>query len=278
MYESQQSDRSGPNDRARSPVSPLDSNGKTWNYPPRANALGPLHDIPIDGAPNEPFHSRPMSYYDGIPKSPEPDPKAVFADLPAAPPKKRLSRPFEQPHPTNSHAQTSGHGKASAATAAVSMQANMTRADSHLRRQPAQPSSRKAPRKAPPAPLTIPKPAHQSKRPQREPSPFQGEQAPAERSGHRQGNQARKQRPAHHQGWDPLAAAPPRQQRTAHGPHRDRRHRDDLEWQGDRAVKNNRSKQKEPRSKEGRACFFFVMIMLVVAIVVIALVLTKSVH
>ena len=180
MYKSQQPERStskasyaasdittydnGP----RSPVSPLDSYGETWKYPPRAqahlNGLGTLYEVPLDEAPKDHFRSRPMSYYDGLQTSPEPDDKAVFAELPAAPPKPRLSRPFDQPHPIPSHGQTSRQEKPSAPPANVLMQTNTTRADSHLRRPPAESFSK---RKAAPVAITIPPPAHQPRRQQR---------------------------------------------------------------------------------------------------------------
>lgn len=265
----------------RSPVSPLDSYGETWKHPPRAqahlNGLGTLYEVPLDEAPKDHFRSRPMSYYDGLQTSPEPDDKAVFADLPVAPPKPRLSRPFDQPHPIPSHGQISRQEKPSAPPANVPMQTNMTRADSHLRRQPAESFSK---RKAAPAPLTIPPPAHQPKR-QYEPNPHQEAQPHTQRSGPHQGKQAPAQRTALHQGWNPLEE-PPRQQRTAHAEHKDRRQDrrrdDDLEWQAGLTRSNNRSKHDDPQYKSGRRCFFFLLIMMILVIVIIVVVARKNMH
>ena len=278
MYESQQPDHPSANDDSRSPVSPLDSSSETRQYPPCANAhpkaLGSLHDIPLDEAPKNHVQSRPMSYYDGLPTSPEPDTKAVFADLPPAPPQNRLSRPFEQPHPVDENARTAQHGQAPAAPAAIPTPANMTRADSHLHRQRARSSSRKGP----PAPLIIPPPAHRS-RCHREPSPHPRNQTSAERSVGHQGNWARVQRPARHEGWDPLDE---RQQRTGHAHDKDRgrdhRRRDDLEWQGGKIGKKNRSKHDDPEYESGRRCFFSLMLMMIVAVVIIVITVHKTVH
>ena len=171
-----------------SPVSPLDSNGETWKYPPNANA-----------------HPKGLWKPDQIP-------------LEQVPAKTRLSRPFEQPYPIY----TSERRQVSAQPAAAPMQANIKRADSHLRSQPAQ-----VPKKmtAPP-PLAIPKPAHQPRR-QHEPNPVPED---------RQNDQTGLQRSARHQGWNPLKE-PARQQDAAHDHGKDdqRAHGRgrDLERQGD---------------------------------------------
>lgn len=277
MYKSQQSDH-----RPRSPVSPLESNGETWKYPPRAKAhlkgLGTLYEIPLKEAPKDLFRSRPMSYYDGLQASPEPEDKAVFADLPAAPAAKRLSRPFEQPYPTYNQSPTSAKGQALAPPANTPMQANLSRADSHLRRQPAGPPARKAI----PAPISVPKPAHQSTR-QREPNLYQENKVPAQRSGRNQGKQAPAQRPPRHQGWNPLEE-PPHQQRTAarahHQDHRRDHHRrgEDVEWYGELKRSNNRSKHKNPQHKDRWTYFFALLIAISLGIVVIVVAVEKSKH
>ena len=93
-------------DKPLSPVSPIESNGENWKYPPIARShlhgKGTLSKIPL-----EEVHG-----------------------------KKRLSRPFEQPYPMS----TSGQKQASA----QAMQANMKRADSYLRQQPVQVPTRTA--------------------------------------------------------------------------------------------------------------------------------------
>lgn len=275
MYVSRKNDN-----RPRSPVSPLESNGETWKYPRRAQAhlkgLGTHYKAPLDKAPKDHFRSRPMSYYDGMQTSPEPEDKAVFADLPAAPATKRLSRPFDQPYPTYNNGMMSGQGKASKPPGDIPMPANMTRADSHLRRQPAESSKRKAA----PAPISIPKPAHQSRR-QREPSPYQRDQLPVQRSGGPQGKKAPAQRSARHQGWNPLEE-PPRQQRTARAHHQDpsrhQHHGDDREWKLELGRSNNRSKHNDPQYKSGRRCFFFLLIMMIVVVVIIVVMVTRKTH
>ncbi|KAL9072048.1 MAG: hypothetical protein Q9161_003823 [Pseudevernia consocians] len=275
MYKSRQNDNC-----PRSPVSPLESNGETWKYPRRAQAhlkgLGNLHEGSLVEAHKNHFRSRPISYYDGLPTSPEPEDKAVFADLPAAPATERLSRPFEQPYLMYNNGMTSGQGKASKPPGDNPMQANMTRADSHLRRQPAESSKRKAA----PAPISVPKPAHQSRR-QREPSPPQRDQPPVQRSGGHQGKKAPAQRTARHQGWNPLEE-PPRQQRTARTHHQDLRrhqhHGDDLERQLDLGRSNNRSKHNDPQYKSGRRCFFFLLFMLILIVVIIVVLVEKNMH
>ena len=229
------SDLSSGNNSARSPVSPIESNGETWKHPPRGDAhpegLGTFHEVPLDEA--------------------------------AAPAKERLSRPFEQPYPT------SKQGQGSAPPATVPMQATMTRADSHLRRQPAQASKRKAA----PAPIAIPKPAaaHQS-RLQRDPRSRQADQAPAQRAGRHQGNQSSAQRPVRHQGWNPLDE-PPRQQGAAHAHHHDRRHdhgrSDDLEKQLGLTRSKDRSKHDDPQYYAGRRCFWFLMVFLTIVLITI---------
>ncbi|CAD6581688.1 MAG: hypothetical protein ASARMPREDX12_000630 [Alectoria sarmentosa] len=253
--------------RPRSPVSPLDSNGETWSYPRRANTPpkgpGTLYAIPLDDAPLRP---RPMSFYDGMPTSPEPDPKAVFADLSAAPAKKRLSRPFEQPYAIDDRGLTPpGQGQAPAPPAIVRfppMHAGMRGANAHLGRSAAQ----SAHRKAAPAPLAIPTPAHQPRR-QREGSPYLEDHAPAEqRSARHQGNNhGAAQRPGRHEGWNPLEEPPRPQQRTA----QDRRRGDDLEWHAGLARSKQRSKHDDPQYKSGRRCFFFLVIMMVVVVVIV---------
>lgn len=274
VYKSQRSDRSRHDDGRRSPVSPIESNGETWKYPPRAQAhlkgLGPLHDKPHGEAPKDHFRSRPMSYYDGLPASPEPDNKAVFADLPAAPAKQRLSRPFEQPYPTsNQGRQAPGKGQTSTPSAAVPMHANLSRADSRLRRQPAGFSHPKAP-----APLAIPPPAHQSKR-QREPSPYRADQAPAQRSVRHQGKPVSGRRPARHQGWNPLQE-PARQKGTVYVQRKDQRRGDDLERQGGLARSKSRAKDNDPEYKSGRRCFFSLMVMMIIVIVVVVVMVEKN--
>ncbi|CAF9910320.1 MAG: hypothetical protein ALECFALPRED_006464 [Alectoria fallacina] len=290
MYQSQQPNRPPPpssnephiasnltapdDDRPHSPVSPLDSNGGTWSYPRRANTplqgLGTLYEVPLDEPPIRP---RPMSYYDGMPTSPEPDPKAVFADLPAAPAKKRLSRPFEQPYaiddrglrpppPPPGQGQAPAPPPAAAAAAVVVVvppthDADVTRAGAHPGRQAVQHGHRKAA----PAPLAIPTPAHQPRR-QREGSPYLEDQAPA-------------QRPVRHQGWNPLEE-PPRQQRTAHAQHQDRRRGDDLEWQAGLARSKQRSKHDDPQYKSGRSYFFSIVIMMVVFVVIIVVTVIRN--
>ncbi|CAD6582463.1 MAG: hypothetical protein ASARMPRED_000973 [Alectoria sarmentosa] len=258
--------------RPRSPVSPLDSNGETWSYPRRANippkGPGTLYEMPLDDAPLRP---RPMSFYDGMPTSPEPDPKAVFADLPAAPAKQRLSRPFEQPYAIDDRGLTPpGQGQAPAPSAVVVMHADITRtrADAHLGRSAAQ----SAHRKAAPAPLAIPTPAHQPRR-QQEGSPYLEGHAPAEqRSARHPGNHGAAQRPGRHEGWNPLEEPPRPQQRTA----QDRRRGDDLEWHAGLARSKQRSKHDDPQYKSGRRCFFFLVIMMVVVVVIVVVTVKQN--
>lgn len=263
------SDLTSDDDRPRSPVSPIDSNGETWKYPRSAKAhlegLGTLHKGPQNEAPKDHFRSRPISYYDGLQTSPEPSGKEVFTNIPSAPAKKR---------------------NPSAPAAAVPMQANLTRADSHLRRQPAEvPHPRAAPappavpkpahqsrRKRAPTPIAIPISAHQFRRPH-EPNPRRENQ----RSAPHQGNQPSTQRPARHQGWNPLEE-PSRQQRSTHAHHQGRRRGDDLERQADLTRTRNRAKDYDPQYKSGRRCFFSLMIMMILAIVVIVVVVEKNLH
>ncbi|KAL9138302.1 MAG: hypothetical protein Q9175_000485 [Cornicularia normoerica] len=253
------------------PRSPLESNAETWEHPPRAKThqkrLGTLNEIPLDEAPKDHSNYRPTSYYDGLPTSPEPETTAVSADLPAAPPSKRLSRPYEQPYPIHNHGLTPGQGQA----AAVPMRATMTRADSHPRRQPAQFSHQNANRKAAPAPIAIPPRAHRSSH-HSEPSSDQEDQARRQRPC-RQEDRARVQRPARHQGWNPLKEAPA-QQRSAHAHYKNHRRGDDLEWQGELG----RSKHNDPQYKSGRRCFFFLLIMMISAVVIVVVMVEKNRH
>lgn len=83
-----------------SPVSPLESNGENWKYPPIANRY-------LKG--QETFSKVPLEEVRS---------------------KKRLSRPFEQPYPIT----TSGGQRQDISR---SMQANMKRADSYVGQQPA---------------------------------------------------------------------------------------------------------------------------------------------
>ena len=294
IYKSQQLDRSistlskashavsdctSPHDGPRSPVSPLESNGDRWKYPPRAQAhlkkLETLHKASPDDIPIGHFRSRPMSYYDGLQTSPEPDNEAVFAEFQPASAKRRLSRPFEQPHLTNNHEPASRQRQASVPPVDGPLQANMPRAESHLRGQP----SKSLKRKAVPAPLTIPKPSHQSGR-QHQRSTRQ-ETRPARRSGPRQENQAQTQRPARHQGWNPLAE-PACPQRTIRADHQDRRHNrrgsEDVEWQAGLTRSNNRSKHNDPQYEAGRRCFIFLVIMMILVVVIIVVTVKKSMH
>ena len=284
IYNSQKPHRdNGP----RSPVSPLDSNGETWKYPPRAQAhlkrLETLDEIPLDEAPKDHFRLRPMSYYDGLQPSPEPDGKAVFADLPAAPPKSRLSRPFDQPHPISNDGHSSKPRKPSATPVHVPMSANMTRADSHLRRQPAESFSqrRKVERKAvPPAPIAIPPPAHQPRR-QRQVDPRQENRAPAQHSVRQQGRQVpAQQRTARHQGWNPLEE-PPRQQRTApaRAHQKDERRDHDVEAQKVGITRSNkRSRLSPPKDRAGRCCILFLLVVMILIIAIAAVVAKKNMH
>lgn len=223
-----------------SPVSPLDSNGETWKYPPSANTHfqgpGTLHEIPLEKSPA----------------------------------KNRLSRPFEQPYPLD----TSGWGQNPPPHTNVLMQANLERADSHLRQQPA----KKPKRKSPPPPITIPKAAHPS-RPQAEPIPYQADQAPAERSDRRQKNENRVQGSVRHQGWNPLEQLP-RKQSSAHkhgkGHRRNQRRSRDLEMQD---VFTDLPKGSERRSADyygGRRCFFFLVVMIIAVIIVIVVAVKKA--
>lgn len=269
------------NNKPRSPVSPLDSNGETWKYPQRAQAhlkrLETLDEIPLDEVPKDHFRLRPMSYYDGLQPSPEPDGKSVFADLPAAPPKPRLSRPFDQPHPISNDGHTSVPRKPLATPVHVPMSANMTRAESHLRRQPAESSFSKRRalerRAVAPAPITIPPPAHPRR--QREADPRREQQPPAQHSDRRQGGQGTRQGTARHQGWNPLEA-PPRQQRTAPAPQKDRGRDHDVEAQGGITRSNKRSKLSPPKDKSGRFCILFLLIVMILVVVIIVVVVKKN--
>ena len=98
-YKSQQSDP------PLSPVSPLESNGENWKYPPIANP-----------------HLRGQGTFSKVP-------------LEEVRSKKRLSRPFEQPYPKI----TSGQRQISARPT----QANMERADSYVGQKPARVPKRK---------------------------------------------------------------------------------------------------------------------------------------
>lgn len=269
------SDYTSQHDGPRSPVSPLESSGDTWKYLPRAQThlegLGTFHEVPLDETPKDHFGSRPMSYYDGLQTSPEPQTKAVLANLPVASANKRLSRPFEQPYPAYNHGLMSAQRQTSAPPVNIPMQAKMPRADSHLRGEPANPSQRKAV----PAPLAIPKPAHQSRR-QHQQSPYQ-EKQPAQGSGHRQGNQARTQRPARHQGWNPFEE-PPRQQRTVGADRQDRRHSRRRSEDLERQAGLSHSKHNDPQYKSGRRCFFFLIIMMILVVVIIVVTIRKNMH
>lgn len=249
-----------------SPRSPLESNAETWEHTPRAKTHqkrpGTLNEIPLDEAPKDHSNSHPTSYYDGLPTSPEPETTAVSTDLPAAPPNKRLSRPYEQQYRLT---------PAQEQAAAVPMRANMTRADSHLHRQPAQFSHQNANRKAAPAPIAIPPRAHWSIH-HSEPSSDQEDQAHPQRPFSRE-NGARVQRPARHQGWNPLKE-PPAQQRSAHAQYKNHRRGDDLEWQGE----VGRSKHNDPQYKSGRRCFFFLLIMMISAVVIVVVMVEKNRH
>ena len=272
------SDITCPVNQPRSPISPLDSHSETWRHPPRARAQ-PKGKEPIynNGAPEGHFRLRPFSFYEELYTSPEPDDKSVFADMLAAPPKKRLSRPFEQPYPTYNHGATLEKEK----TASGPTQANPPRGESRHRRQPAQFSSnRKGNRKAPPTPIVIPPPVHQANV-RRKPAPDQESQSRPQRPA-RQETQGRAQKPAHHHGWNPLAE-PPRQQRGAQTQHKEQRRNnkfrnDDLEWQGELLRSKNRSKHDDPQYKSGRRCFFFLVLMLILVIVVIVVIVERNLH
>ena len=247
-----------PTNRPRSPVSPLNSHGETWKHPPRAhaqlNGKGPIYD---NKAPKGHFELRPFSFYEGIHTSPEPDDKSVFADMLAAPPQKRLSRPFEQPYPTYNHGATLKKEK----TAAGPTQANLPRGDSRHRRQPTQFSSnRKGNRKGPPTPIVIPKPVHQTNV-HRKPAPNQE-------------SQSRPQRPARQETQV--------QQRGAQTQHKEQRHnnkwRDDIESQREFLRSKNRCKHDDPEYKSGRRCFFFLVLMLILVIVIIVVIVEKNLH
>lgn len=210
------SSKSQDSDIPPSPVSPLDSNGETWKYPPNANA-----------------HPKGLWKPDQIP-------------LEQVPAKTRLSRPFEQPYPIY----TSERRQVSAQPAAAPMQANIKRADSHLRSQPAQ----VAKNKTAPLLLTIPKPAHQPRR-QHEPSPV-----PADR----QNDQTGLQRSARHQGWNPLKE-PPRQQDAAHDHGEDDR----------RAHGRGRDLERQghlPKVKDRQGLVSFILLMIVGVLGVVAVV------
>lgn len=293
MYKSQKLDRSTSNvsyaasdikrndNGPRSPVSPLESNGETWRYPhatqAHPNRLRTLYEIPLQESPQEIFFSRPMSYYDSLQASPEPTGKEVFADLVAAPPRSRLSRPFDQPQPVTNDGQPSRPRKLSATPVAVPMQANMTRAGSFLRRQPQQASFPK--RKPVPAPLTIPASAHQSRR-QREPAAHQESQHFAQRPGRHQGTQTSTQRTTH-KGWNPLEE-PPRQQRTAHAQPkehcRDERRGDDVEKQAGHTQLTKRSGHRIHDDKAGILCKCFLVILFIMIVVIIAVVTKKAMN
>ena len=98
-YKSQQSDP------PLSPVSPLESNGENWKYPPIANprlkGQGTFSRVPLEEVRS----------------------------------KRRLSRPFEQPYPIT----TSGQRQVSARP----IRANMERADSYVGQKPARVPKRK---------------------------------------------------------------------------------------------------------------------------------------
>ena len=271
------SDITYPTNRQRSPISPLDSHGETWKHPPRAhaqlNGKGPIYD---NGAPEGHFELRPFSFYEGLHTSPEPDNKSLFADMLAAAPAKRLSRPFEQPNPIYNHGATLEKEK----TASGPTQASLPRGDSRHRRQPAQFSSnRKGNRKGPPTPIVIPKPVHQTSV-HRKPAPNQESQSRPQRPA-RRGTQVRGQKPAHHHGGNPLAE-PPRQQRGSQSQHKEQRrnnkYRTDIEWQGELLRSKNRSKHDDPQYKSGRRCFFFLVLMFILVIVIIVVIVEKNLH
>ena len=98
-YKSQQSDP------PLSPVSPLESNGEGWKYPPIANP-----------------HLQGQRTFSKVP-------------LEEVRSKKRLSRPFEQPYPISTSGQTQ--------ISARSMQANMKRADPYVGQKKARVPKRK---------------------------------------------------------------------------------------------------------------------------------------
>ena len=202
--------------KPRSLVSPLESNGENWKYPPikvtpQNRQVVTLSDIPIEEVPSN----------------------------------KRLSRPFEQPHPM---------------------------ADSSLRQKSAQVPKKKA---APP-PLTIPTPAHQPGR-QPEENSNRENQASSERSDRRQKNETRVQRSTQHQGWNPLketrqernADAHPKNDSHAHGRGRD------LERQDEHDAKSR--KRMDPQERASLRCFIFVVLMAIVSAVVIVIIVKKGV-
>ena len=271
------SDITYPSNRLRSPISPLDSHGETWKHPPRAhaqlNGKGPIYD---NGAPEGHFELRPFSFYEGL-HSPEPDDKSVFADMLAAPPQKRLSRPFEQPYPSYNHGATLEKGK----TASGPTQASLPRGDSRHRRQPPTQfsSNRKGNRKGPPTPIVIPKSVHQTNV-HRKAAPYQESQGRPQHPA-RQETQVRGQKPAHHHGWNPLAETS-RQQGGAETQHKEKRRnnkwRDDIESQRELLRSKNRCKHDDPEYKSGRRCFFFLMLMFILVIVIIVVIVEKNLH
>ena len=271
------SDVTYPSNRPRSPVSPLDSHGETWRHPPRAQTqpkgTGPIKD---NGAPVGHFVLRPFSFYEEQYTSPEPDDKSVFADMLAAPPAKRLSRPFEQPYPIYNHGATLEKEK----TDSGPTQANLPRGDSRHRRQPTQFSAnRKGNRKGPPTPIVIPQPVHQTNV-HRKPAPNPESQSRPQRPA-RQETQGRVQKPAHHHGWNMLAE-PSRQQSGAQTQHKEKRrnnkYHSDIEWQAGLLRSKNRSKHDDPQYKSGRRCFFFLVLMFILVIVIIVVIVEKNLH
>ena len=229
--------RSQHSDKSLSPVSPIDSNGESWKYPPSAN---------------------------GHPKKPETPHEKPLNQVPA---RTRLSRPFDQPYPM----QPSSHHQPSPPHIDVPTHATLKRADSHLRHQPAQVPRRKP---APRLSITIPAPAHQAKR-QQERNPNQQDQLPAERSDRRQRGESRKQRSAFHQKWDPLKELA-LQQGTAQKDHRRGRRRSrDLERQDEGAGVAKGSKHDAMYSGN-RACFFFLVVMMIIVVVIIVVVAKRA--
>ena len=271
------SDITYPSNQARSPVSPLDSHGETWKHPPRTHSQlkgkGPVND---NEASVGHFGIRPFSFYEGQYLSPEPDDKSVFADMLAAPPAKRLSRPFEQPHPMYNHGVTLEKAK----TASGPAQASLPRGDSRHRRQPTHFSSnRKGNRKGPPTPIVIPQPVYQANV-QRKPAPNQESQNRPQRTA-RQEPQVREQKPAPHHGWNP-SVEPSRRQRGAPTQHKEKRrnnkYRSDIEWQAELLRSKNRSKHDDAQYKSGRRCFFFLVLMFILVIVIVVVIVEKNLH
>ena len=231
------------------PVSPLEGNGETWQHPDdQTRPVSPLSFT------SEPRKNPPNTFT-------QPKGSRIVQERPFKKDhnKNRLSRPFDQPaYPSEPSHQ---HRQPSPPRTNVPMQADMKRAHSHLRNQPAQAPTRKPA----PATLTIPAPVHQSRH-HREPNPHRDKHAPAERHDHRSKKKSQVQG---HRGWDPEGQLN-RDFPTKRKNHRGRER--DLERQDEFAHLPKAS------DKAGRRCCIWLVVVALLVLAIIIIVLVRNKH